>query len=65
MVMEWQEIDIDTLNYELLLLWEPHSMGGFMFVGMYHREDSVWFNNLDQKVQNPTHWMPLPPEPKV
>lgn len=48
---------------ELLLLFEPHDMGGFCFVGTYSELTGVWFNNLDLKEQHPTHWMPLPPAP--
>ena len=47
----------------LLLLFEPHDMGGFMFVGTFDHAKSQWFNNLDQKEQRPTRGRHLPAAP--
>lgn len=47
----------------LLLLFEPHDEGGFMFVGCWDARKREWFNNLDFKIQHPTHWRPLPAPP--
>lgn len=54
---------VDDDEPTLLLLFEPHDMGGFVFVGTYSHVYNYWFNNLDQKEQHPTHWMPLPAAP--
>lgn len=60
--MEWLPIESAPRDGTLVFLYEPHSCGGFMFVGVLAL-DGVWRNNLDLEVQNPTHWMPLPPTP--
>jgi len=60
----WQPIETAPRgDGVMLLLWEPHSMGGFAFVGTSDRCKGEWFNNLDMQTQRPTHWMPLPPAP--
>lgn len=68
---EWQPIETAPHGEAgddeptLLLLYEPHDAGGFAFVGAYSHLTFEWFNNLDLKVQHPTHWMPLPATPKA
>lgn len=65
--MKWQPIESAPKNEEdaiLLLMFEPHDMGGFMFIGTYDHVKSQWFNNLDYQTQSPTQWMPLPEPPK-
>lgn len=62
----WRDIESAPTDPEdpiLLLLYEWHDMGGFMFVGTFDHAKSQWFNNLDHQTQHPTHWMPLPPAP--
>lgn len=58
---QWQPIETAPDN-EMLMLFEPHSMVGFIFVGRKNL-DGVWINNLDLEEQKPTHWMPLSPPP--
>ena len=58
----WNPIETAPTN-ELVLLYEPHNEGGFMFAGI--KNDDIWRNNLDLLEQNPTHWMPLPEQPKI
>jgi len=59
----WQPVETAPWG-ELLLLFEPHEMGGFMFVGTRERgRDTEWFNNLDRETQHPTHWQRLPDNP--
>lgn len=64
--MKWQPIETAPLTFQnLILLFEPHSQGGFMFVGCWDEFKKSWYNNLDMETQHPTHWMPLPPPPEV
>lgn len=42
----------------LVLLFQPHLQGGFMFFGFRPADDSAWYNNLNKKEQRPTLWMP-------
>lgn len=57
----WKPIETAPIH-EVCLLWEPHSMDGFTFCGV-QLMDKTFINNLDQRVQRPTHWMPLPSAP--
>lgn len=63
---EWRDIadaPDDITNDPPVWLHEPHTAGGFQFAG-FMREDGAWLNNLDFKVQHPTHYRPLPDTPK-
>jgi hypothetical protein len=59
----WQDISTAPMDETFRLLFEPHDMGGFIFVGCYDQTKGEWFNNLDFKSQVPTHWRPLPAPP--
>lgn len=59
---EWKPIETAPAG-ELLWLFEPHLLGGFMFAGGFF--NGRWFNNLDLREQEPTAWMPLPPYPSA
>jgi hypothetical protein len=57
----WQ--DVATAPKDLVvLMFEPHSQGGFMFAGCMG-VDGLFHDNLQGVIQNPTHWMPLPAAP--
>lgn len=61
----WQPIESAPKGEEdMILMFEPHEMGGFMFAGCWDQRGE-WRNNLDSEVQKPTHWMPLPPAPEA
>lgn len=63
----WEDIATAPRDGTLVLLFEPHSEGGFAFVGC-NNLGAEWFNNLDMKDQNPTHWKhlgPLPAPPTI
>lgn len=62
----WQPIETAPVwkdENDLILLYEPHSEGGFIFVGGNNPMTGNWFNNLDGETQSPTHWRPLPLPP--
>jgi len=55
--------DIATAPRDLVvLMFEPHSQGGFMFAGCIG-VDGSFRDNLQGVIQNPTHWQPLPAAP--
>ena len=55
--MEWQPIETAP-DKKVLILFEPHSMGGFQFFGAKSL-DGKWFSILGYKKQlHPTHWRP-------
>jgi hypothetical protein len=57
----WQ--DIATAPRDLVvLMFEPHSQGGFMFAGCIG-VDGSFRDNLQGVIQNPTHWRALPAAP--
>jgi hypothetical protein len=58
----WLPIESAPKDGTLVLLFEPHSEGGFCFVGCQNI-DGNWVNNLDFMVQKPTHYRPLPAPP--
>jgi alkanesulfonate monooxygenase SsuD/methylene tetrahydromethanopterin reductase-like flavin-dependent oxidoreductase (luciferase family) len=61
---DWQPIDTAPPGHGLVWLFEPHSMGGFQFVGCRNL-DGAWGNNLDCRRQHPTHWRPLAKPPAL
>jgi len=59
---EWRPIETAPED-ELVWLFEPHCEGGFMFAGLCCSKTGIWWNNLDDQRQHPSHWMPLPDVP--
>ena len=63
----WQTIDTAQLLDEnnepkLMLLFVPHSMGGYCFVGCKYKDE--WIDNLNTGFKyEPTHWIELPTPP--
>lgn len=62
---EWRPIATApaTDDYQpLMLLWVPHDMGGYIFVGTRNVAGN-WIDNLVLDEHQPTHWRPLPATP--
>lgn len=61
----WQPIETAPLTDEyspLMLLWVPHDLGGYIFVGTRNAAGN-WIDNLIMDDHQPTHWQPLPDPP--
>lgn len=64
---EWQPIETarfldDNDNPILMMLYAPHEMGGYIFVGCF--VNGKWADNLHCATDHkPTHWQPLPQPP--
>jgi len=60
MKTDWNSIELAPLLNDkgepnLMLLFEPHSMGGFCFVGFYHNEE--WRDNIgSENIYHPTKY---------
>lgn len=59
----WQPIKTAPKE-ESVLVYIPHSMGGYI-TGGFLLSSGIWINNTDNQFINPTHWMPLPKEPSL
>ena len=59
--MTWQPIETAPKDGTEILLWEPKGEG--ICIGCYY-PTTGWNNGYDKLLHTPTHWMPLPEEPK-
>ena len=66
--MDWQPIETAPKDGRPILTYMPGERGGFVNVQTYRGGEDKWCNAGESKrrrMQQPTHWMPLPSPPEV
>lgn len=59
----WQPIDTAPHDGTALLLFHPE--WDTLLVGLHYAETAGWQSSCGDLLDEPTHWMPLPPPPQV
>ncbi len=66
MMTKWQPIETAPRDGTVVLLFQPHSQVGYMFVGVLNNRGE-WVDNImgEDHRPTPTHWQPLPEPPTM